>query len=151
MKTMLSVVLEEKAAHAAEGAGALYTVGTHATLAEAARLMSKANIGCVLVMQNQRLIGIVSEREILHLFAAGRPEAGEAAITSVMPADLVTVPPSLSVDAALKICTTRRVRHLPVVEGSELLGLLSIGDLVRSVVKDKEATISELMDYIHGP
>lgn len=151
MKTMLSSVLEEKAALAAAGSGGLYTVDSNATLAEAARLMSKTNIGCVLVMKNQRLVGIVSEREILHVFAQGQLEAGEAAITTVMPKDLVTVPPSLSVDAALKICTTRRVRHLPVVEGSEVVGLLSIGDLVRSVVKDKEATISELMDYIHGP
>ena len=77
MKTMLSTVLEEKAARATEGAGVFFTVGLDASLAEAAQLMSRSNIGCVLVMKNQRLVGIVSEREMLHVFAKGRPEAAD--------------------------------------------------------------------------
>jgi CBS domain-containing protein len=151
MQTILRAVLDEKHALAAQGPDAICTTSPDAPLAEAARLMSASNVGCVLVMNNRRLVGIVSEREVLHAFAAGRPEAGQAKVASVMPTELVTVPPSLSVEAALRICTNRRVRHLPVVDGTELLGLLSIGDLVKFVVQDKENTISELMDYIHGP
>jgi CBS domain-containing protein len=151
MKAILRTVLEQKNALAAEGSAALHMVSADAPLAEAAKLMSTANIGCVLVMQNRRLVGIVSERQILHLFAEGRPDADQAAVASVMPPDLVTVPSTLSVEGALSVCTHQRVRHLPVVDGTELLGVLSIGDLVRFVVKEKDDTIAELMDYIHAP
>ncbi len=151
MKAILRTVLEQKNALAAEGAAALYMVSSDAPLADAAKLMSTSNIGCVLVMQDRRLVGIVSERQILHLFAEGRPDADKAAVASVMPPDLVTVPPTLSVEGALSVCTHQRVRHLPVVDGTELLGVLSIGDLVRFVVKEKDDKIAELMDYIHAP
>jgi CBS domain-containing protein len=153
MDTILRTVLQAKADQLHGGARPIHSIGPDATLLDAARLMSNTNVGCALVMQNGRLVGIISERDVLHVFADERADADKAtaSVASCMTSDLVTVPPSMNVEAALKLCTNRRIRHLPVVDGTELQGLLSIGDLVSFVVRDKEGTISELMDYIHGP
>jgi CBS domain-containing protein len=151
METILHTVLREKEALMAERGSVLYRVTPDTPIADAVRLMSDANVGCVLVMEGERMVGIFSERDVMRLFAEGVPEIGKLPVRERMTARPVTVPPSISVEQALLECTDRRVRHLPVVEDGQLLGLLSIGDLVRFVVKDKEGTISELMDYIHGP
>ncbi|MGY6518350.1 MAG: CBS domain-containing protein [Lysobacteraceae bacterium] len=152
METILRTVLKEKEALLAQRGGVLYRVEPGTPVAQAARVMTDANVGCVLVMQGERLAGIFSERDLMRAFtreAADR--VGGRPVSDFMTANLITVQPSISVEEALLVCTDKRVRHLPVLEEGVLLGLLSIGDLVRFVVKDKEDTIHELMDYIHGP
>ncbi len=151
METILTTVLREKEALMAERGSVLYRVSPDTTIGEAVRLMNEANVGCVLVMEGEQLAGIFSERDLMWLFTEDDPGLAARPIRERMTSKPITVPPSLSVEKALLECTDRRVRHLPVVEDGQLLGLLSIGDLVRFVVKDKEGVISELMDYIHGP
>lgn len=151
MDTILHTVLREKEALMAERGSALYRVSPDATIDEAVRLMNEANVGCVLVMEGDQLVGIFSERDLMRLFTEDGQGLSKRPVSERMTSKPITVPPSMSVEDALLECTDRRVRHLPVVEEGQLLGLLSIGDLVRFVVKDKEGVISELMDYIHGP
>lgn len=151
METILHTVLQEKEALMAERGSVLYRVSPEETIGGAVRLMNEANVGCVLVMEGEQLVGIFSERDVMRLFTENETGLADRPVRDRMTSKPITVPPSLSVEKALLECTDRRVRHLPVVEEGQLLGLLSIGDLVRFVVKDKEGVISELMDYIHGP
>lgn len=151
METILHTVLREKEALMADRGSVLYRVAPDASIGEAVRLMNEANVGCVLVMEGDQLVGIFSERDLMRLFTEDGQGLAERPVSERMTRTPITVAPSLSVEKALLECTDRRVRHLPVVEDGQLLGLLSIGDLVRFVVKDKEGVISELMDYIHGP
>ncbi|MEX0730076.1 MAG: CBS domain-containing protein [Aquisalimonadaceae bacterium] len=151
METILKVVLVEKAKLLADRGGTLYTVKPDAPAAEAIRTMCEANIGCVLVIDKGKLIGIFSERDVLHRIVDRGIPPDTVPVGDVMTKDIFTVPPTLTVEDALIECTNRRVRHLPVCEQGRLLGLLSIGDLVRFVVEDKDGTISDLIDYIHGP
>lgn len=150
MDTPLSALLKFKADRLVDKGATLYWVSPQSTAAEAARLMDECNIGCVLVVDGGKLTGIFSERDLLRGFARHGAAFGNRPMSEVMTAKPFTVPPAITVEQALVRCTDRRVRHLPVVDGDELLGLISIGDLVRLVVEDKEREIADLMNYIHG-
>lgn len=151
METILRTVLQKKAELLADKAGILYWVEPTTTVSEAARLMHEASAGCVLVMDEGELVGLLNERDVLVGLSRHGAVVVDTPVRELMAAKPFTVPPSMTVEQALLQCTDRRVRHLPVTDGGELLGLISIGDLVRHVVKDKERTIANLIDYIHGP
>ncbi len=150
METPLHVVLAEKAALMPETGGTLYTARPDMRASEAIRIMTDANIGCVLVIDNGKLAGIFSERDVLRRIADRGVSPGAVMVKDVMSSKIFTVKPSITVEEALVQCTDRRIRHLPVVDGGRLMGLLSIGDLVRFAVQDKDRDIADLMDYIHG-
>jgi len=150
METILTVVLAEKGELLAKRGGTLYCVEPDTRASDAIRTMCEANIGCVLVINGEKLVGIFSERDVMHRIADRGLRPDELLVRDVMTTNVRTVPPSITVEDALVECTDRRVRHLPVAEGGKLVGLLSIGDLVRFVVRDKDRTISDLVDYIHG-
>ncbi|WP_290652457.1 CBS domain-containing protein [Aquisalimonas sp.] len=150
METPLTVVLEEKARLLASKGATLYSVSPDTPASDAIRIMCDGNVGCVLVLEDGKLAGIFSERDVMRRIAdAGVPPAS-APVRDFMTTKLFTVQPSITVEEALVHCTDQRVRHLPVTEDGELLGLLSIGDLVRFVVQDKDRDIADLVDYIHG-
>jgi len=150
MDTPLSTLLRQKAAAMADKGGTLYWVDPDATVAEAARLMDDSNVGCVLVMDSGRLVGIFSERDVLRGFARQGAAFGSCAMREAMTKQPYAASPSMTVQQAMMRCTDRRVRHLPVKDGEEVLGLISIGDLVRLVVEDKEREIADLMNYIQS-
>jgi len=150
MDTPLSSVLRHKADQLQEKGGTLYWVGPDTTVAEAARLMDESNVGCVLVMDAGTLVGIFSERDLLRGFSRQGSAYANAPMRQVMTRQPYTVPPSMTVERAMVSCTDRRVRHLPVTDGDEVLGLISIGDLVRLVVEDKEREITDLITYIQS-
>lgn len=150
MDTPLSTLLRHKAAKLADKGGTLYWVSPETSAADAARLMDECNVGCVLVMDHGRLAGVFGERDMLRAFSRLGAAFGERPVSEVMTRKPFIVPPSMTVEQAMVRCTDRRVRHLPVVDGEELLGLISIGDLVRLVVEDKEREITDLKNYIHG-
>ncbi len=155
METQLTAVLAEKARRLRDAGNAdghsVYQVSPDANAAEAVRVMCDANVGCVLVVEDGKLSGLLSERDVMRRIANRGIDPGEVRVRDVMTTDVVTVKPGMTVEDALIQCTDRRTRHLPVSDGSRLLGLLSIGDLVSFVVKDKDRTIADLIDYIHGP
>ncbi len=111
-------------------------------------LLEQHRIGAVLVIESDSIAGIVSERDIvagLHRLGAGILDAVAA---TVMTAPVVTAAPESSIAAAMATMTNRRIRHLPVVAGGELLGLVSIGDLVKRRIEEAEGEASALKDYI---
>lgn len=144
METPLSTLLQNKP-------DALYRIESSATAAEAIRIMNDANIGCVLVVDTDGLVGIFSERDVLRRVADRGLDPKSVVVRDVMTTKLITVPPSLTVEQAQTLCTERRIRHLPVTENGRLLGLVSLGDLVRSTISDQARTIDGLINYIHGP
>lgn len=111
-------------------------------------LLYQHRIGAVLVVDGDSILGIVSERDIVAGLHLHGPAVLDTAAGIVMSAPVVTAAPAESVAAAMGVMTNRRIRHLPIVEDGELLGLVSIGDLVKRRIEDAEREASSLKDYI---
>lgn len=124
------------------------TVSTTTTIRDIAALLYEHRIGAVLVTDGGIILGIVSERDIVAGLHRHGPAVLDTAAGIVMTAPVVTAPPGESVVAAMGVMTNRRIRHLPVVEGGELIGLVSIGDLVKQRIEDAECEAHTLKDYI---
>ena len=126
----------------------VYVVRPDDTVYSALRLMAEKNIGAVLVMNGNNLTGIFSERDyarrgILH----GHPSR-ETAVRTIMTTEVFSVSPSMTVDDCMALMTERRIRHLPVVDNDRLVGVVSIGDVVRAVVDEQRFTIRSLEHYV---
>jgi CBS domain-containing protein len=127
----------------------IFSVGPDAPVLEAVRLMAEHGVGALLVMQGEKLVGIVSERDYARkVILMGRSSA-DTPVRQIMTAQVHTVEPELDVKHCMQVMTDRRVRHLPVVTGVQVLGMLSIGDLVRAVLAEQAQTIEQLENYIH--
>ncbi len=130
------------------GRGAVVTVGVGAHVRDALALLHTRRIGAVLVMDNDEIAGVLSERDIVRgLHTVGASVVDEP-VTRCMTAPVVTVTPADSLDHALALMTERRFRHLPVVDGGLLVGLVSIGDLVKHRIEAVEREAAELKGYI---
>lgn len=115
---------------------------------EAIRLMAENHIGAVLVMQGEELVGIVSERDYARkVILQGRSSADTPA-SVIMSHPVTCVSPADSANTCMAIMTERRIRHLPVLEGNRVVGLVSIGDLVKAVIEDQQQEIEQLHQYI---
>ncbi len=126
----------------------IHAVSPTATVAEAIDRMNAERIGSVLVMDGERVLGIFTERDVLTK-VVGKIDPGQVSVSELMTRQLVTLKPSASVEDAMRVVTEKRIRHLPVVDGERLLGLVSSGDLTRWAVRDKQDTIDDLMAYIN--
>ncbi len=123
-------------------------VTTKTTIREITTLLYRHRIGAVLVVEGGPILGVVSERDIVAGLHLHGPAVLDTSAAIVMTAPVVTAGPDESVAAAMAVMTNRRIRHLPVVERGKLLGIVSIGDLVKRRIADAEAEASTLKDYI---
>ncbi|MFO1503129.1 MAG: CBS domain-containing protein [Steroidobacteraceae bacterium] len=129
---------------------AVHAVKPGASVFDAIRSMAENHIGALLVMDAGLLAGIVSERDYARkVILLGRSSA-TTAVRDIMTTPVVTLPPDSTVDDAMRLMTERRIRHLPVVAAGRVLGVVSIGDLVKCVIDDQRHTIDELHSYIRG-
>jgi CBS domain-containing protein len=128
----------------------IYSVPPDAPVLEAIKLMAESGIGALLVMQRERLLGVVSERDYARKVILKGRSSSETLVSQIMSAPVLTVQPDQSVNDCMRIMTQNRVRHLPVVEGERVVGVLSIGDLVRAVVEEQQQTIEQLEHYIRS-
>jgi CBS domain-containing protein len=129
---------------------AVHTVAPQATVLEALRLMAEHNIGALPVIEQGRLVGIVSERDYARkVVLQGRSSIGTA-VREVMSEPVVTVTPAQGIRECMGLMTDGHLRHLPVVDGEQLLGLLSIGDLVKEALAEQDGLIQHLEQYIRG-
>lgn len=126
----------------------LISVTTSTNVREIAALLYQHRIGAVLVVEDGDILGIVSERDIVAGLHLHGPTIMDIPAQTVMTAPVITVPPQHDIVAAMGVMTDRRVRHLPVVADGELLGLVSIGDLVKRRIDDAEREASSLKAYI---
>lgn len=125
----------------------LITVSPEAPIIEAARLMSLWNVGALIVLEGGELVGLVSERDYVRAVAIGEPLEG-LRVEDIMSREVRLVPGDLTTDECMMLMTHLRLRHLPVTNGREVLGILSIGDLVKDVVNEQAFVIEQLDRYI---
>ena len=126
----------------------VYAIGPDAPVIDAIRLMAEKRIGAVLVLQGGRLAGILSERDYARKIVLEGRSSKDTPVRDIMTADLITVKPGDSAQSCMQIMTERRIRHLPVLDGDELMGVVSIGDLVKAVIEDQQMELDQLQRYI---
>lgn len=128
----------------------LFSVPPTTTVLEAVILMAEKGIGALLVMDGETMVGIISERDYVRRVALFERSAFATTVGEIMTADVITVSPKDGTQHCMQLMTDKRLRHLPVVEDGQLLGLLSIGDLVKDVIQEQESMIRHLEGYIRG-
>ncbi|HJS35090.1 MAG TPA: CBS domain-containing protein [Pseudoxanthomonas sp.] len=126
----------------------VFSVSPDASVLDAIKLMAEKGVGAVLAMQGARLCGIVSERDYARKVVLQGRSSSNTPVRDIMTAKVVTVGPDDSVDHCMQIVTEHRIRHLPVVEGEAIVGVISIGDLVKAVIEDQQVELDQLQRYI---
>lgn len=126
----------------------LHAVAPDDSVIDAIRMMAEKEIGAVLVMQGTRLVGIVSERDYARKVVLQGRSSSDTSVREIMTAEVVTVGLGHSVERCMQVMTGRRIRHLPVVDDEQVIGVISIGDLVKAVIEDQQAELDQLQRYI---
>ncbi len=126
------------------------SVRANCSVFDAVRQFIEHNIGAVLVMNGAELVGILSERDVARNVVLETKTERETAVTEIMTRDVATVPPDATVDDCMALMTNKRVRHLPVVDGTRVVGIVSIGDCVNAMLTQKQFVIEQLEGYITG-
>lgn len=134
----------------AEKDGQIWSITPDATVYEALVLMDQQDIGALLVMQGHKLIGILSERDYARKIIIKGKTSKETLVKEVMTTEVCYVDKKTNMDECLAIMTEKRIRHLPVMENNRLIGLVSIGDVVKSIISEQEIVIDDLYNYING-
>ena len=128
----------------------IHSIAPDEPVLAAIRKMAEHHIGALLVMSGDRLVGIVSERDYARKVVLLGRSSTETKVDAIMTGKVVTVSPRQDANDCMRLMTDKRIRHLPVVSGERVVGVLSIGDLVRAVIEEQERTIADLETYIHG-
>ena len=140
-----------KVSHILHGKDArVVTVPQEAPVLEVIRLMAEQHIGSVLVMRADELIGIATERDYARKVILQGRSSSDTPVHMIMSSPVTCVTPEHTVNDCMEIMTERHVRHLPVKEGGTVVGMISIGDLVKAVMEDQQQEISQLQQYIAG-
>jgi CBS domain-containing protein len=141
--TRVSDLLKHKGRH-------VWFVPPDATVFDAIDQMAQRSVGALLVMEGERLVGIVSERDYARKVILQGRGSRETLVRDIMSYPVVSVSPNVTIDQTMALMTSKRVRHLPVVSGDTVMGVISIGDVVRSIIEDKDFEIQQLTNYIAG-
>lgn len=126
----------------------VFTVRRETTVVELAKVLVGRRIGAAVVAEGDTVVGVVSERDIVHCLAEQGAGAVERAVADVMTVDVKTVTPDTTIDEVMALMTRRRIRHLPVLEDGKLTGIVSIGDVVKDRIASVEREASQLREYI---
>ncbi|HEY7888115.1 MAG TPA: CBS domain-containing protein [Steroidobacteraceae bacterium] len=129
---------------------ALFSVEPECAVLEAIRMMADRHVGALLVMRGTELSGIVSERDYARKVVLLGRSSAETPVRQIMTSSVITVSPDNSVQDCMRLMTEHHIRHLPVIEGGRIVGMISIGDLVKAVIEDQQQTIEQLQSYIHS-
>lgn len=126
----------------------VFSVGPDDAVVDAIKLMAVREVGAVLVMEADRLVGIVSERDYARKVVLRGRSSSDTPVRDIMTADVITVGLDHDVDRCMQVVTDRRIRHLPVVDSGQVVGVVSIGDLVKAKIEDQQAELDQLQRYI---
>lgn len=129
---------------------AVYSIAPEAPVLDAIRMMAERGVGALLVLRGDALAGIVTERDYARKVILKGRSSRETPVSDIMTPAPTSVSPSTTVDECMRLCTELRVRHLPVLENGKLVGIVSIGDLVKAVINDQAVEIDQLQRYIAG-
>jgi len=128
----------------------IYSVTPDTKVLDAVKQMAEKGVGALLVLQNGQLAGIVSERDYARKVVLMARSSHTAEVREIMTADVICVSPTQSMEYCMELMTEKRLRHLPVLEDGKLIGLVSIGDLVKNIISDQKFMIQQLEQYIRG-
>jgi len=142
-KIKISAVLEGKGKN-------IHSVTPTASVFDALSLMSETNVGALLVLDNGKIAGIISERDYARKIALAGKTSLDTKVSDIMTSNVITIALDETVDDAMATMTNKGIRHLPVVQDEQLVGVVSIGDLVKAVIKNQEHIIAQLENYIKG-
>lgn len=142
MDTRIGTIVDTKGAK-------VTSIDSGAKVREAVAVMNTECIGSVIVVDGDRLVGIFTERDVLTRIVAEGRDPDAVRVGEVMTRQLIVIERGTTVRQAMSLMTTRRCRHLPVLDAGKVVGVISIGDLTRCVIRDQERSIADLEDYIH--
>ena len=128
----------------------VWSTSPEASVYDALLLLAEKNVGALLVLEDGELAGIVSERDYARKVVLQGKASMQTPVREIMTAEVFTVDPQSTVEEAMALMSEKRIRHLPVVEGGDLVGLISIGDLVKSIIANQAFMIDQLENYIAG-
>src|SRR4051794_32996640 len=139
----ISAILNKKS-------GEVYSISPDASVFDAVEMMANRNVGALLVIDDDKLVGLVSERDYTRKVMLRGKRSRETRVSEIMSSHLTVITSNEPVEQCLRLMTEKRVRHLPVVDSDKVVGVISIGDLVKHVIATQSATIAHLENYIHG-
>ena len=128
----------------------IIAISPDAPVIDAIRLMAERRVGALVVMEGARLAGILSERDYARKIVLQGRSSKDTPVRVIMTAEVITVRPEDSSDHCMQVVTDKRIRHLPVMHGGDVVGVLSIGDLVRAVIEEQKQELDQLQRYIAG-
>jgi len=128
----------------------VYAIPPGASVFEAVKLMSEKNIGALLVVEGEEVAGIITERDYARKIILMSRSSKETPVREIMTSAVMYVRPTQTSEECMALMTENRMRHLPVMDGNKLVGLISIGDLVKAIISDQQFTIEQLEHYISG-
>ena len=126
----------------------IFSIGPDAPVIDAVRLMAEKYIGALLVMDGAKLVGILSERDYARKIVLQGRASSSTPVREIMTSDVISVGCDDTIDHCMQIVTDKRIRHLPVVRAGEVVGVVSIGDLVKAVIEDQQLELDQLQRYI---
>lgn len=128
----------------------LYSIAPQAPVLDAIRMMAEHHVGALVVLQKDELLGIMSERDYARKVVLLGRSSAHTSVQEIMTSPVVTVSPMSTLDECMRVVTLRRVRYLPAVEDGRVIGVVSIGDLIKAVIEEQQHTIEQLESYIHS-
>jgi CBS domain-containing protein len=128
----------------------VYATSPDATVYDALQQMAEKNVGALIVFEGDRMVGLISERDYARKIVLKNKFSRETAVSEIMSRDVVTVAPDKNLEECMEVISEHRVRHLPVVKEDRVLGIISIGDIVKGIIDHKEFIIGQLEYYIKG-
>ncbi|HYV91122.1 MAG TPA: CBS domain-containing protein [Chitinophagales bacterium] len=136
-------ILSRKGSH-------VISVSPQSSVLDALKVMAEKNVAGVLVMEGEKLVGIFTERDYARKIILKGKTSAESKISEVMVSNLITITPDNDISDCMRLMTNKTIRHLPVVENGKLVGLISIGDVVRTIIEEQQDVIGHLEQYIAG-
>ncbi len=128
----------------------IFSLGPDASVFDAIEMMAARSVGALLVLEHSRIVGIISERDYARKVILRGRASRTTLVGDIMSSPVISVPSQLTVEEGMAVMTERRIRHLPIVDAGQLLGMVSVGDLVKAIIAEQRFVISQLQNYIHS-